>query len=210
MADVNVYAAADRAIKSMNREILRDFGQLKLADWDEVHVIRTVKAVYRKSTRKARARYYEVAFEAYLLGLELCGYDRKRAYGLAEKAITGEWVDRVMSEPNPVTGYRFDTEAERKAERLAETLEVAAKWNAEIDKAIRYWSQQCGQYAIDFTDLALMQAFEDAGVEEVEWVTEKDERVCSTCGPMDGKIFPIDDTPVKPHPNCRCHLRPVM
>ena len=89
-------------------------------------------------------------------------------------------------------------------------LEVAAKWNAEIDKAIRYWSQQCGQYAIDFTDLALMQAFEDAGVEEVEWVTEKDERVCSTCGPMDGKIFPIDDTPAKPHPNCRCHLRPVM
>ena len=208
MADVNVYAAADRAIKSMNREILRYFGQLKLADWDEVHVIRTVKAVYRKSTRKARARYYEVAFEAYLLGLELCGYDRKRAYGLAEKAITVEWVDRVMSEPNPVTGYRFDTEAERKAERLAETLEVAAKRNVEIDKAIRYWSQQCGQFAINVTDYAMVEAFEDAGIEFVRWITQKDERVCRECGPRDEVIFAIDEIPTK-HYRCRCWLKPV-
>ena len=56
--DTNYYEPCDRAIKAMNRLNVEAFGQLKLAKWDEVNVIQTVRNVYRKSARIARKRYY--------------------------------------------------------------------------------------------------------------------------------------------------------
>lgn len=208
--DVNLYAACDRAIQAMNRENVEAFGRLKTAKWDEVSVIRTVKAVYKKAAERARKRYYEVGFEAYLLGLMLCGEEPKKAHRMAEEAITEEWVDRILSETDFVTLYRFDTETERKAYRLAEALETGVDRNREIDKALRFWSQQCGQYAINVTDYAVIQAFTDYGVEMAEWVTAKDERVCNECHAYDTQVFRIDEVPPKPHWGCRCRLKPVF
>jgi len=206
---VNVYEACDKAIQALNRQNLEAFGKLKMAKWDEVNVIRTVMSVYRTSAKRARKRYYEVAFEAYLLGLYLCGEDAKKAHQMAEKAITAEWIDDVLSQTDLLTLYRFDTETERKAYRLAETLEVAQDRDYEINKALRYWSQQIGQFAINVTDYAMIQAYMDFGVKEVRWVTQKDERVCSECGPRDEQVFPIDEVPPK-HYGCRCWLAPVL
>ena len=206
---VDYYGACDRAIQSMNRSNLELFGQLKMAKWDEVNVIRTVVSVYRKSAKQARKRYYEVAFEAYLLGMAMCGIEPKKAHRMAEKAITAEWVDNVLSQTDFVTLYRFDSEAERKAYRLAETLEVSEDRDYEINKALRYWSQQLGQYAINMTDYAMVQAFQDAGVERVMWMTQRDERVCGECAPLNGVIFQIDEIPAK-HWGCRCYLVPQM
>ena len=84
----------------------------------------------------------------------------------------------------------------RKAHRMAE-------------KAMRYWSKQTGQYAIDVTDEAVKLAYSDAGIEEVMWITARDELVCDECGPLDGKVFPIDRVPPKPHWGCRCKRYPV-
>lgn len=209
-AEINMYAACDRAIKSMNREILRMFGQLKMAKWDEVQIIRVVTETYQKSAKKARNHYYEVGFEAYLLALAICGVDHRKAQRMAEKAITDEWVEMVLTQTDPVTLYRFDTETERKAMRLAEALEEARDRNLEIDRAIRYWSRQLGQYAINVTDYAETKAFEDAKIEMAEWVTQKDERVCVECHALDGRVFPVDEFPVKPHIGCRCRKRPVF
>ena len=208
--DVNIYEACDKAIKALDRESVEAFGRLKMAKWDEVNVIRTVKTVYTTIAKHARRRYYEVAFEAYVLGLILCDVEPGKAHRMAEKAITEEWVAEILARTDAVTLYRFDTETERKAYKLAEALEVAENRNAEIDKALRYWSQQLGQYAINMTDYAVRQAFRDAEVEEVEWVTAMDERVCSECRSLDGEIFPVDDVPTKPHIKCRCRLIPVM
>ena len=205
-----VYEACDRAIKSMNRENVEAFGRLKMAKWDEINIIREVKKVYTASARNARKRYYEVGFEAYLLGLALCGIEPKEAHRMAEKAITDEWVKRILKSTDFVTLYRFDTETERKEYRLAEALEAAEKRNAEIDKALRLWSQQLAQYAINVTDYAMIQAFEDAGVNEVQWVSEEDDRVCSECSSLDGQTFYVDDLPPKPHWGCRCTLMPIL
>lgn len=206
---VDYYGACDKAIQAMNRQNLEAFGQLKMAKWDEINVIRTVVKVYRESARRAKRRYYEVAFEAYLLMMALCEVEPKKAHRLAEKAITDEWVDKVLSETDFVTLYRFDSETERKAYRLAETLEVAADRDYEIDKALRYWSQQIGQYAINMTDYAMIQALEDAGAEYAEWVDMHDEKVCHECGSLDGQVFRLDEIPAKPHFGCRCRLMPV-
>ena len=209
MKDVNIYGACDNAIRAMNRMNVEAFGRLKMAKWDEIHVIRTVAAVYRTSTEQAKKRYYEVGFEAYLLAMAICGMDPRKAQEMAETSITEEWVLNILTRVDPLTRYRFDTETERKAYRLAETLEVAPDRSREIDTALRYWSQQLSQYAINVTDYAVAQAFMDAGVERVVWVTVPDERRCHECAEIDGEEYDIDKIPPKPHLGCRCRLMPV-
>ena len=151
-----------------------------------------------------------MAFEAYVLILLWNGIGTQKANAMAEKAITEKWVDAILEEPDVLTLFAFNAETERKAQKLAETLSVAQSRDLEIDRAMRAWSKQVGQYAINFTDYVAIQAFDDAGIDEVEWVTQKDEKVCSECGPLDGKIFRLEDVPVKPHWGCRCFWRAVL
>ena len=207
--NVKVYAACDRAIQAIDRENLEAFGRLKMATWDRINIIQTVVKVYRESAKKARKRYFEVAFEVYVLMMMELGRPASEAHRMAEKAITMAWVDGILEQTDFVTLYRFNSEAERKAYKLAETLEVVQDRDAEINKALRYWSRQLGQYAVNFTDYAAMQAFDDAGVERVMWMTQKDELVCHECGTLDGQVFPLDEVPPKPHMNCRCFWKAV-
>ena len=208
--EIDYYGACDRAIQQMNRQNLEAFGRLKMAKFDEIRIIQTVLKVYRTSAKQARKRYYEVAFEAYLLMMALCDADPKEAHTKAEAAITEEWVANVLNETDFVTLYRFEAETERKAYRLAEALEAAEDRDYEINKALRFWSQQIGQYAINMTDYAMIQAMEDAGVEYAEWVTMRDEKVCNECNTLDGQVFRVDEFPAKPHWGCRCRMRPVF
>ena len=205
---IDVYEACDKAIKAMNRESLEAFTRMKGVKWDEVQVIRTVASVYKTSYQRAKKRYYEVGFEAYLLGMALCDMGPKEAHQKAEKAITEQWVDEMLTRVDPTAKYRFDAETERKAYRLAEALEVSAQRNREIDSALKSWSQQLGQFAINITDYALMKAYHDAGVEEVEWVDAGDQRVCGECYSRNGKVYGIDNVPPKPHVGCRCVIVP--
>ena len=210
MKNYGYYDACDRAIKAMNRENLEAFGRLKMAKWDQVNIIKTVMTVYRESAMKARKRYFEVAFEAYVLGLIMCGVASGEAHRKAEKEITFEWLDENLEQTDVVTLYRFDTETERKAYRLAETLEVSQDKDFEINKALRFWSQQLGQYAISITDQAVVQAFIDYGLELIEWETANDERVCHECYALDKQVFRVTEIPPKPHWGCRCRFRPVF
>lgn len=222
--DVGIYEPCDRAIQEMNRQNLKAFGKLKLADFDRLNVIRTVKQVYRKAAKEAEKKYFEVAYEAYILGLIMCEVDVKKTAKMADKAITAEWVDDILTQTDFVTLYRFDTEAERKAERLVEAIAVAEdvegrgdqkrsmyiNRDAQIDQALKMWTKQLGQYAINVTDYAVLQAFEDAGVQEAEWVCARDEKVCSSCRGMHGKRYKLSEFPSKPHINCRCTARPIL
>lgn len=206
---VNYYAPCDVAIKTMNREIVEEFGRLKMSKWDEINIIRTVVNVYRKSATKARKRYWEVAYEAYILAMMILEERTVDARRMADKSITMDWVDGILEETNFVTLYRFNSEAERKAYRLAEQLEVSADRNKLIDRAMKDWSRQVGQYAIEFTDDAVVQAFKDDGIERVQWLTVEDERSCHFCNELHGMEFPINEIPAKPHYGCRCRLKPI-
>lgn len=226
MKDIDIYAAADSAIRMMNRDALREFGKFKTSKMDELHIIRDVKVLYREQARKARKRFYEVGFEAFLLGLYLCGIQGKKAHQMAEKAISPEWVDAFLKDVNLVTGFRFDTETERKAQRLTEALAAAAQTEGqkasggsgkppaagtdlEIDRALKAWSKQIGQYALDITDAALMEAYEAAEMPNVQWISVEDNRRCTECRERHGKIFPLDEVPPKPHWGCRCRIVPA-
>ena len=206
---VRLYEEADLAIQQMNRDNVEAFGRLKMAKFDEIHVIQTVTTLYRKQAKKAKRRYYEIAYEAYLLAMLLCEIPQKKAHQMADKAVTAEWVQERMEQTDPLTMYRFDAETERKAYRLAEMLEVAPNRNLVIDRALKDWSRQLGQYAINITDYAVLRAYEDAGIDMARWVTQKDERVCTECHGRDGKTYPMDDIPPKPHMGCRCYWVPA-
>lgn len=46
---------------------------------------------------------------------------------------------------------------------------------------------------------------QQVGVQKLEWMAMEDERMCSVCGGLDGKVFDTDKFPNQPaHPNCRC------
>ena len=223
MAD-KVYESCDRAIKVLNRISMKEFSRLKLADFDNLNVIRTVRKMYRKLAKQAEQEYRKVGYDGYLYGMMLCDFDRKKAMRMAENAITEEWIRNILAETDFVTLYRFDSETARKADRLIEAIAAvegtddrgaalrSMKFNRndQIDSALRNWSKQVGQYAINVTDYAVLKAFEDAGIEEAEWETETDQRVCSYCQSMSGKKYRLDEFPSKPHINCRCTAKPVL
>ena len=206
----DIYARADKAIQDMNRANLKAFDSLKVSRLDGLYIVQTVMRIYRQSEELARKKYYEIAFEAYVVALMEAGIAAKEAHERAEKAIDNDWVDEMLEETDFVTLYRFVPEATRKRDRLIEALAAAQGENrdTEIDKALRYWSKQVGQYCLNAVDYARMDAFGDAGVKWVEWITQHDERVCDECAPRDGQIFKIDELPQK-HYGCRCYLIPA-
>ena len=64
--------------------------------------------------------------------------------------------------------------------------------------------------------LAMIQEYRNWGLEGVrvkaEWSTAGDDRVCSKCSPMEGRIFTLDEIePLIPrHPQCRCIALPYI
>lgn len=205
-----IYDRADEAIREMNRKNLKAWNLLKLAKWDVLNVIREVGKTYDESVKLAQQKYYEIAVEAFIVALYEAKVDPMEATAMADETITADWVLDMLEEVDPVTLYAFLPEAERKKQRLIEALAAAQNKNAEIDKALRYWAQQVGQYAITSVDNARLDAFKEAGVEKVMWNTNLDGRECDKCRALNGKVFMIDKVPPKQHYGDRCWLTPVF
>lgn len=55
---------------------------------------------------------------------------------------------------------------------------------------------------------------ESLGVTQFIWRTDRDERVCPICGPLEGETFTWADAPEggpgQAHPNCRCYAEPDL
>lgn len=205
-----MYEKADAVIREMNRKNLRSFGRLKQLRFDELNILTAVTRIYDDSIKLAKKRYYQVALDAYIAAQMLSGRSKRKAELEAEDAITKDWVLDMLEDYDVVTLYQFLPEADRKKQRLVEALIASHKRNAEVDKALRYWTLQLSQYAIKSVDEATLQAYKDAGVQYVKWNTQEDERVCGVCNPRDERIYPIEKAPPKAHYSCRCYYTPVM
>lgn len=77
-----------------------------------------------------------------------------------------------------------------------------------LKRALDVLERQVMEMADTVTDDARTEAFRDAGIDEVRWNTQQDERVCSVCHDRDGLIYPVDQLPPK-HPRCRCYFTPA-
>ena len=207
---MDVYQGADDAIKRMNRRNIRAFDTLRLMKADEINILRKVKKVYDDSAEFARQLYYEVAVEAYIVAMIQAHKTNAKATRDVEKVIDLDWVDELLEETDFVTLYQFMNEKDRKAERLAEAMEAVERRNDEIDKALRWWTVQVGQYAVNVTDEARLEAFKRASIKKVRWNEMPDERVCPQCHALNGQVFPIEKAPKKQHYGCRCWYTPVF
>ena len=164
-----------------------------------------------KSNKEA---YIKIAAEA----SEEAADDIREVSGIAVKPLKTdeEYVNGILEEYNPVTGYLYYSEAERKRARLSEALIAAvlfglrAEYHKELTKFANLWHTQTLQYGETVVDKTRLDTFKKNGIKRVRWVSENDNRVCEICKERDGKIYPIDDIPTKPHYRCRCWIMPVL
>ena len=200
-----IYDYADRVIKDMNRRNLRAFDKLKTLKFDELNILRTVTKTYDESVELAKKRYLAIYSNAYLAACREAGKKREEP----DDTIMDDWLLDMLEDYDAVTHYRFNEETERKKARTAEAL-VATKVDArEVERALKLWTLQVVTYADRSVLDGRIQAFKDAGVKKVKWVTYGDERVCHDCRELDGKIYDIDKVPSRFHYRCRCYLVPV-
>ena len=202
------YKYADKAIRDMNRRNLRSFDKLKQLRFDELIILQSVSKTYSDSINLAKKRYWQIATDAYIEALVLAGIDREKAEDMAEDSITEDWVLDMLEEYDPVTLYQFLPEAERKKQRLVEALIAAHDKGQEVERALRLWTRQIAHYADKSVDEGTIDAFKKAGVKKVKWVTADDEKVCRVCRERNGKIYPIEKIPARPHYHCRCTWEP--
>lgn len=171
---------------------------MKLAKFDELNVLQTVRGLYEDLDKEAREMLLAMAIDVYD-GTELHGEDEPDK----------KWLLALLSEPSPVTGYIYINEVGRKRDYLLESLGSSTNRDASLRKALSYWVRMIAQYADDITEAAVIKALGDAGFDEARWHTQNDEKVCKVCWKRDGKIYPINRLPARPHWGCRCWWEPV-
>lgn len=216
MPEPKPYALSDQTIKSLNRKALRRSERCKqrllLEKFDELYVMQEIDALYSAMDRDNRAafkklfirRFTEVLL--YLRGKSARMLPDDEIDELAEMYITD-----ILAEPNGVTHFAYDTEVLRKRDRAKEAVNSVSgqvQKQDELNRQLRLWSRQTGWYCDIASDAASEQAMKTDGVKHVKWNTQEDEKVCEKCGALDGKIYPIDKIPPKPHPFCRCWFSP--
>lgn len=203
----NQYFLSDKASSLLNRKAVRRFEtarrKLALLSFDELNVIKTFNTLYSNLAADNKKAFTDLAIMAYedAAGKELDD---------EEEELMGLWLmSEVLDKPNPVTGYIYTNEVERKRDRATESINASTKKRQEFQNALRLWSRQTAAYCDIVTDEATLKAFRDTGVKKVQWITESDDKVCKVCGPRDGNVYDINKVPPKPHVNCRCILLPV-
>lgn len=194
-ANAAVYAFTDRAVTALRRAMLRRFEALRgVLPMDELNILSRVRTLYRELDEEARGVFLRIA---------------RREYPEAD----GDWIQKRLTAYDPVTGYSYVHETERKAARLGEAMAAAVSagmaTSKAVDEALRLWSNMVTQYAIEITDEARRAAMEEDGVTNVEWISREDGRRCKICKDRHGKIYPIRKVPPKPHIGCRCYLIPA-
>lgn len=193
-----MYEYTDKVLLYLRKKFIRLFSKFKtLASFDELNVLQSSKSLYAELQELTIEGLLLIAKEAY-----------KAQHGKLSELITEAWLLGILNEYDPVTKYVYMHEIERKCSRFAESVIASSNKNKEIDTALRYWSDMVSQYAIEITDRATQQAYVEDGVEQVIWVTVKDERCCKECRNRDGKIYDIAKLPPKPHWGCRCYILP--
>ena len=200
-----IYDFADRAIKDMNRRNLRAFDKLKLLNFDEMNILHTVTSTYKNSVKLAKSHYKAIFLNAFLDAIEEVG--RKNAD--REDSVLNDWLLDMLEDYDALTHYRFNEETERKTARTAEALIATKVDSREVERALRLWTLQVGAYADRSVLDGRLEAFREAGIKKVMWITQDDNKVCVNCDALDKKIFPIDQVPPRQHYGCRCYLKPV-
>ena len=201
------YEYTDKALKYLRRYFIRQFQNAELMiQADSMNVIPKTVELYDDLYNETIRVFMLIAKRKY----KECG---------GTDTIEIAWLMGLLKESNPLTGYIFMNDEDRKRQYYTEGILSGMEDNKRIPasvvkreskKALRYLYGSVKQYADIVTDEAAMQAFIDTNTEFVEYHTAKDEKVCEVCSPRDGNVYPLAYAPKLPaHYNCRCFYRKV-
>ena len=201
---MKMYEDTDRAFASLAKRFIRMFGNAKgnLLPMDELNVLGYSKKLYAELKLLSEKNLLLIAQKAYENAVAA-------VEGESKSKINKSWLNSILRDYDPVMLYVWMHEVDRKEARFAESVIASKNREKVIDRAMRLWSNMAKQYSITVTDKATLQAYKDNGITKVKWLTVVDERRCSECKALDGKVFDIDKIPAKPHPYCRCWFVPV-
>ena len=207
-----MYRQTDSFRKTLKTKIRSEFNHLSVIAFDELNVVRIskeLKETYKRLLEFNREQYRAIVREAHEYALLFLSVDK-------DKINEDDYVDYVLSTYNPVTGYLYEKEAERKRLRQGEEMATALtyldrqRYQSAIQKSANLWFTQSGQYAIDLEDYTVLETWKKHDVKKVQWIAEDDNKTCSVCKKRDGQIYDIDKVPTKTHYNCRCTVVPYV
>ena len=211
-----MYRLADKLLEQLKKLIRREFNRLGIVGFDELNAPRVTQEttdLFDRLMRENKKQYLKAAEKAYSDAIAAA-----MAAGYAEpsvKKINEMWLIGLLASYNFVSGYLYESEAERKRLRLAEQMMTAREYlnrtlyNDSLRRSANLWWTQTAHYMLDAVDQATLDGYRDSGVEKVMWNTNIDGRECKVCRERNGKTYPIDNVPPKAHRNCRCYFTPV-
>ena len=211
-----MYRLADKLLEQLKKLIRREFNRLGIFGFDELNALRVTSettALFDRLKSENQKRFLEVAKKAYLNAVALAVAAGYRDPG--DNKINDAWLVGFLGAYNFVSGYLYDSEAERKRLRLAEQMMTAREYlnrtlyNDSLRRSANLWWSQTSHYMLDAVDQATLDGYKDSGVKNVKWNTNIDGKECKTCRERNGKVYPIGNVPHKAHRNCRCYLTPV-
>ena len=203
-----MYKLLDKLLKNEMKRVRASFNHLGSMGFDELNVVNTRKAtqkMYDGFLKDNESIYLKVARDAY----------KRATEGKKKVDIDREWLVGVLTAYNLVTGYLYNSEADRKRLRLNEQILTAREYGNRqmfqdsLRRSANLWWTQTTQYGISVVDEATIKGFKDIGVKKVQWIAADDEKTCPTCGARDNKVYAINKIPPQPHYGCRCYVVPV-
>ena len=211
-----MYETADRLIALLDKKLRRYINRLDVTGFSELNALviqRETTELIKKLLADNKEAFKKIAEDA----IAEAAADIENLTGEEAKRVKADdkYVDEILNQYNEITDYLYYPEADRKRARLSEALIVAlmlldrAKYHDNLRKFANLWHTQTVQYEITITDETRVDIFDRNGIKKVKWNAEHDEKTCKVCRERDGKIYPIDKVPAKPHYNCRCWLTPV-
>lgn len=211
-----MYRLADKLLEQLKKMIRREFNRLGIIGFDELNaarVSRETTELFDRLMRENKRLYLKVAQKAYddaVAAAKVAGYEVP-----PENRINEAWVVALLGAYNFVSGYLYESEAERKRLRLGEQMMTAREYqnrtllNDSARRAANLWWTQSSHYMLEAVDNAELEAFKDSGAKKAMWVTNMDGHECKVCHERNGKIYDTDNWPPKPHLRCRCGKAPV-
>lgn len=201
-AEQNWYRLADQTVELLNRRATKRFEDAKdeaaQDSFDELSVLSITRTLYDQLEQDNKEIFLELAQERY-----------REAEPHGEEQPDLAWLLALLAAYNAVTKVIYDNDVDRKRQYTAEGINSSTAKVTEFRRGLHYWAGLTADYADIVTDESALKAFRDAGVRHVRWVTAEDEKVCETCRERNGKVYPINSIPRKPHRRCRCVFEPV-
>ena len=193
----NFYETTDKAIELLNRRATKRFEDAKdkaaQNGFDELSVLSITRTLYDNLSADNEKIFLELAQERY-----------QEAEPHGEEPPDLAWLLALLAAYNAVTKVIYDNDVDRKRQYTAEGINSSTAKVTEFRRGLHYWADLTSTYADIVTDESSLKAYRDAGVKRVRWVTAGDEKVCETCRERNGKVYPINAIPPKPHRRCRC------